>query len=124
MAVFSQTWIETSVHGLGGVMIEYTVISQDQYYRFLNELEEENSQCYMFYTEASVLEQGGEIISVTRPDFIGFYLLYGILYYTQDEWFPIIAIGDGDTGRPEMDFRPLAGSFKVNSPEYKTAYNN
>jgi hypothetical protein len=116
--VYSQTWTEKT--SFGGRFIEWTVITREDYSRLVRQNQEDETPCQIIYTDAFEIRTAREVLTGTRPDFNGYYFLYG-------KWnsfigiYPVLACGNSNTGR--MDILYSHSSMYAGSNEYVTLYN-
>jgi hypothetical protein len=115
---YSQTWTENALIGAGTV--EYRVITKQEYERLLNQFIEDGSMCDITYNDVFYINDN-KPISGTRPTFDGYYYLYGVFTWAMGR-DRVLACGNGNTGRLEMDFS-FFSSIKAGSNEFYRRYN-
>ena len=119
---YSQTWTEVR-QVWGGITFhrEITVLTSEQFNRLRQQFGETTS--FVNITYVDVLERGTlpRVISGTRPNFTGFYLLL-IREETLAGIVNILAYGHPNTGRMEVRYNPFGG-ISVGSAEYTRLRN-
>jgi hypothetical protein len=126
LTVFSQTWTETS--GFGGKYVEWMVITKDEWTRLKNQREEDQYFVEIIYADAFEMRTGGvnKVLSGTRPNFNGYYYLYGKWFGFINGWELILAYGNSNTGRMEMRYPQYASewmNYWAGSDQYWNLYN-
>ena len=126
MTAHSQTWTETS--SFGGRHTEWMVITRDEWHRLKRQREEDEYFVEILYTDAFEMRTGGvnRVISGTRPNFNGYYYLYGKWFGFIGGWELILAYGNSNTGRMEIRYPQFAtewSHFWAGSNEYWNLYN-
>jgi len=123
---YSQTWTESS--SFGGKYTEWMVITQEEWNRLRKQREEDQYFVEILNTDTFEMKTGGvnEVLSGTRPNFNGYYYLYGKWFGAIGGWELILAYGNSNTGRMEIKF-PSFGTdflhFRAGSNEYTKLYN-
>ena len=118
LTVFSQTWTERALIAAG--TIEYRIITKQEYERLLDNFKEDGTMCDIHYDDVFYVNDNRPI-SGTRPNFNGYYYLYGTMT-TMAGHSRILAVGNSSTGRLEMDFDWL-GHIKAGTNEFSNLYN-
>jgi hypothetical protein len=111
--VYSQTWTEKTSYG--GRFIEWTVITREDFSRLSRQNEEDETSCQIIYTDYFEIRTAREVLTGTRPDFNGYYYLYG-KWYGNLGISPVLAFGNSNTGR--MDIFYSRSSMYAGSSEY------
>lgn len=121
ISAYSQTWREAS--SFGGRFIEFTVISSDEWNRLLVQYQEDRFYCEIIYKDSFEIKTVIDVISGIRPDFNGYYFLYG-KWYSNLGIYPVLAYGNSSTGRMELNFGsgPSFG-VEIGSDEYINLFN-
>jgi len=127
ITVYSQqTWTETS--SFGGKYTEWMVITRDEWTRLRKQREEDGVHAELLYIDSLEMKTGGvnRVLSGTRPNFNGYYYLYGKWFTAIGGWELILAYGNSNTGRMEIKF-PSFGTdflhFRTGTNEYTNLYN-
>ena len=124
-SVYSQTWTESS--GFGGRYTEWTIISRDEWNRLRTQREQDNYFVELLFTDAIEMRMGGanNVLSGTRPNFNGYYYLYGKWFGQLGGWELILAYGNSNTGRMEIRYPQFASEWThiwAGSNEYRNLY--
>jgi len=126
VVVYSQTWTEES--GFGGKYTEWTVITREEWDRLRIQREKDQYFFDMLYTDVLEMRTGGlnKVLSGTRPNFNGYYYLYGKYFGFLGGWNLILAYGNSNTGRMEIRYPAYANEwthFWAGSNEYWDLFN-
>ena len=127
ITVYSQqTWTETS--SFGGKYVEWMVITREEYRRLRDQREEDQYFAEIIYTDAFEMRTGGvnQVLTGTRPNFNGYYFLYGKFFGFIGGWELVLAYGNSNTGRLEIKYPQYASDwtdFRAGSKDYWNLLN-